>query len=64
MLENYLLIHKSILPEYYEKVLEARRLIEDGKANEVSQAVKMVGQKYLLQIQGFHPGALGDDGRA
>ena len=43
MLENYLLIHKSILPEYYEKVLEARRLIEDGKANEVSQAVKMVG---------------------
>ena len=43
MLENYLLIHKSILPEYYEKVLEARRLIEDGKAKEVSQAVKMVG---------------------
>lgn len=43
MLENYLLIHKSILPEYFEKVLEARRLIEDGKAKEVSQAVKMVG---------------------
>ena len=43
MLENYLLIHKSILPEYYEKVLEARRLLEDGKAKEVSQAVKMVG---------------------
>ncbi|MCI7743126.1 MAG: ACT domain-containing protein [Clostridiales bacterium] len=43
MLENYLLIHKSILPEYYEKVLEARRLLEDGKAKEVSQAVRMVG---------------------
>ena len=43
MLENYLLIHKSILPKYYEKVLEARRLLEDGKAKEVSQAVRMVG---------------------
>ena len=43
MLENYMLIHKSILPEYYEKVLEARRLLEDGKAKEVSQAVRMVG---------------------
>ena len=43
MLENYLLIHKNILPEYYEKVLAARHLLEDGKAKEVSQAVKMVG---------------------
>lgn len=43
MLENYLIIHKSILPEYYEKVLEARRLLEDGKVHEVSQAVKQVG---------------------
>ena len=31
MLENYLIIHKSILPEYYEKVLEVRRLMESGK---------------------------------
>ena len=43
MLDNYLIIHKSILPEYYEKVLEARRLLEDGKVHEVSQAVKPVG---------------------
>lgn len=43
MLENYLIIHKSILPEYYEKVLQARRLLEDGKVHEVSQAVKQVG---------------------
>ena len=43
MLDNYLIIHKSILPEYYEKVLEARRLLEDGKVHEVSQAVKQVG---------------------
>lgn len=43
MLDNYLIIHKSILPEYYEKVIRARRLLEDGKVREVSQAVKQVG---------------------
>ena len=43
MLENYLIIHKSILPDYYEKVLEARRLMASGKVREVSQAVKQVG---------------------
>ena len=43
MLENYLIVHRSILPEYYEKVLEVRRLMESGKVREVSQAVKQVG---------------------
>ena len=43
MLENYLIIHKSILPAYYEKVLQARRLMDSGKVREVSQAVRQVG---------------------
>ncbi len=43
MLDNYLIIHKSILPEYYEKVLEVRHLMESGRIKEVSQAVKQVG---------------------
>ena len=43
MLSNYLIVHKSILPEYYEKVLACRRLMESGKCREVSQAVKQVG---------------------
>ena len=43
MLKDYLIVHKNILPEYYEKVLEARRLLESGKARDVSQAVKEVG---------------------
>lgn len=43
MLENYLIIHKSILPEYYSKVLEVRHLMESGKVRDVSQAVKDVG---------------------
>lgn len=42
MLENYLIIHKDILPDYYEKVIEARRLVESGKVKDVSQAVKQV----------------------
>ena len=43
MLEQYLIIHKSILPEYYEKVVRARHLLEDGKVKDVSLAVKEVG---------------------
>ena len=43
MPSNYLIVHKSILPEYYEKVLECRRLMESGRVREVSQAVKQVG---------------------
>ena len=41
-MDNYLLIHKSILPEYYEKVIEARRLLESGEARDVSHAVRLV----------------------
>ena len=37
MLENYLIIHKDILPDYYEKVIEARRLVESGKVKDVSR---------------------------
>ena len=43
MLENYLIIHKSILPDYYEKVLEVRRLLESGMVKDVSQAARQVG---------------------
>jgi len=43
MLEEYLIIHKSILPDYYEKVLQVRRLMETGKVKDISQAVKIIG---------------------
>jgi chorismate mutase len=43
MLENYLIVHKSILPDYYEAVLKAKHLLEDGTAKNVMQATKMVG---------------------
>ena len=43
MLEDYLMIHKSALPDYFEKVLAAKRPLEEGKVREVSHAVKLAG---------------------
>ena len=43
MHSKYLLVDKSILPDYYEKVIEARSLLSSGKINDVSEAVKVVG---------------------
>ena len=43
MLENYLIVHKSILPDYFESVLQAKHLLEEGKAKNVMQAVRMAG---------------------
>ncbi len=43
MYKNFLLVDKSILPDYYEKVIEARALLSSGKIKDVSEAVKKVG---------------------
>lgn len=43
MRSKYLLVDKSILPDYYEKVIEARTLLSSGKVNDVSEAVRIVG---------------------
>ena len=40
---DYLIVHKKILPVYYEKVLEARTLLESGVERDVSAAVRAVG---------------------
>lgn len=40
---DYLIVHKKILPMYYEKVLEARNLLESGAERDVSAAVRAVG---------------------
>ena len=42
MFKDYLIIHKSILPSYFERVVEAKHLLETGEAKDVSQAIKMV----------------------
>ena len=43
MLNDFLIIDKRILPDYFQKVVEARALLEQGKVKEVSEAVKLVG---------------------
>ncbi|MBR2616163.1 MAG: ACT domain-containing protein [Clostridia bacterium] len=43
MKQKYLIIDTAILPSCYEKVVEARELVESGKAKDVSEAVKLTG---------------------
>ncbi|MBQ3076169.1 MAG: ACT domain-containing protein [Clostridia bacterium] len=43
MKHKYLICDVSILPECYEKVVEARDLVETGKAKDVSEAVRLTG---------------------
>ena len=43
MLSKFLLVDKAILPEYYEKVIEAKALLSSGAVKDVSEAAKAVG---------------------
>ncbi|MGL5648116.1 MAG: ACT domain-containing protein [Clostridium sp.] len=38
-----LLIDKKALPDVYEKVLEAKKLLKEGKVKEITEATKIVG---------------------
>ena len=43
MLNEYLIVEKSALPEYFLKVIEARHLLESGACAQVIDAVHAVG---------------------
>ena len=43
MLEEYLMVEKSALPDYFLKVLKARRLLETGECAQVIDAVHAAG---------------------
>src|SRR6056297_845640 len=43
MIKKYLIVNKKILPEVYEKVIEARKLINENSNINISEAVKKVG---------------------
>ncbi|MDY3845460.1 MAG: ACT domain-containing protein [Eubacteriales bacterium] len=43
MQSNYLIVNKCILPSYYEKVIEARAMLESGAAKDVSTAARACG---------------------
>jgi chorismate mutase len=40
---DYLVIDKRVLPDVYEKVLYAKKLLKDGKVKEITEAVKITG---------------------
>lgn len=43
MNSDYLIVHKSLLPQYLEKVLEARELLNTHEVETITEAVKKVG---------------------
>ena len=43
MLNDYLIVEKSALPDYFIKVVEARRLLESGVCTQVIDAVNAAG---------------------
>ena len=43
MLNEYLIVEKTALPDYFIKVVEARRLLESGAYTQVIDAVQAVG---------------------
>ena len=40
---NYLVIDKRVLPDVYEKVVNAKQLLKEGKVKEITEATKIVG---------------------
>ncbi|MBN2285948.1 MAG: ACT domain-containing protein [Tissierellales bacterium] len=42
-MKKFLIVNKKILPDVYEKVIEARNLINDNRVKGISEAVKKVG---------------------
>jgi chorismate mutase len=43
VIKKFLIVNKKILPDVYEKVIEARNLINDNRVKGISEAVKKVG---------------------
>ena len=43
MKDDYLIVNKRVLPDYFEKVLQARQMVESGAVRDVSAAVRAAG---------------------
>ncbi|SHI60416.1 ACT domain protein [Clostridium cavendishii DSM 21758] len=41
--KNFLVIDKRVLPDVFEKVILAKKLLKDGKVKEITEATKQVG---------------------
>lgn len=42
-MSDFLIVHKKILPPYLEKVIEARRMLENREADTITEAVQKAG---------------------
>ena len=43
MLKDYLIVERSALPDYFLRVVEARKLLESGACTQVGEAVQRAG---------------------
>lgn len=41
--ENFYLIDKNVLPDVYEKVVRAKKLLREGKVKDITEATKVAG---------------------
>ena len=66
MNNEYYIVSKSVLPDYFEKIITARELLRTGAVKDVSEAVRMVGISrstyYKYKDHVFLPGT-GEIGR-
>ena len=42
-MKDFLIVSKKVLPEYFEKILEAKELLETGQCGSITSAVNKVG---------------------
>ena len=40
---KFLMIHTSVLPDVFEKVIEVKEVMKTGKVKEITEAVKIAG---------------------
>ena len=47
---NYFLIDKRVLPEVYEKVVNAKKLLREGKVKEVTEAASYKAEAETVKL--------------
>ena len=50
---DYLVIDKKVLPEVYEKVIATKKILQEGKVKEITEATKLAGiaEVFIISIK-------------
>ena len=48
---NFLVVDKRVLPEVYEKVVDAKRLLKEGKVKDVTEAAKTISRSVYYKYK-------------